>query len=164
MVTTESTPTRDTLVSAGETAPDFALKDQEGNTIRLSDFRGKIVVLYFYPVSFSGGCTLEACQFRDSYEDFKQAGAEVIGVSSDSVETQDKFASQYKLPFVLLSDPDDKVGKTYGVKRKYVVFKGRATLIIDVNGVVQHSFESINFGAHMARALRVVRELAAKQA
>lgn len=162
MTQTQAQTERKMLVGAGETAPDFALKDQEGKTTRLSDFHGKTLVLYFYPQSFTGGCTKEACQFRDSYEDFKQVGAEVIGVSSDSVETQNEFASQYKLPFVLLSDPGDEVGKMYGVKNKLIVFKGRATFIIDSEGIVRHSFESINYNAHMAEALRIVRKLAAK--
>ncbi len=155
-------PIPNILIPAGEIAPDFALQDHKGKTVRLSDFRGKTLVLYFYPKSFTGGCTAEACLFRDSYEDFKQAGAEVIGVSSDSAEIQGEFASRYKLPFVLLSDPGDEVGKMYGVKNKFVVFKGRATFIIDPEGVVRHSFESINYNAHMAGALRVVRKLAVK--
>jgi peroxiredoxin Q/BCP len=155
---------RDTLLTVGEPAPDFLLRDQEGNSIRLSDFRGRSVVLFFYPKAFTGGCTAEACSFRDAYEDFKDAGAEVIGISSDRVETQEKFARQYRLPFLLLSDPDESVHQAFGVRRTLGIIKGRATFVIDPEGIVRDAFQSINPMTHMTKALPVLEQLQAKHA
>src|SRR6266850_2178803 len=103
-------------VEPGQPAPDFELSDAEGKRVQLSDFRGKrAVVLYFYPKDDTPGCTKEACSFRDSYEAFKEAGAEVIGVSSDSEASHGKFATKYKLPFTLLADAGGTVRKQYGI-------------------------------------------------
>src|SRR5512136_1125914 len=105
----------DGKVKVGDQAPDFRLPNQSGDMVNLKDFNGKkIVVLYFYPRDFSSGCTAEACAFRDSYEVFKEAGAEVIGVSSQSVESHEQFVSVNSLPFILLSDDDGRVRKLYG--------------------------------------------------
>jgi peroxiredoxin Q/BCP len=149
------------ILPAGETAPDFVLKDQSGREVRLSDFRGRTVVLFFYPKANSMGCTAEACQFRDSYQDFSDAGADVIGISSDSVGEQNTFAQRNRLPYTLLSDPGEVVHKQFGVLRSFGgLLKGRATFIIGPDGVVRHSFQTINATAHMAPALKVVQSLA----
>ncbi|MGZ3582091.1 MAG: peroxiredoxin, partial [Ktedonobacterales bacterium] len=119
-------------VQVDDAAPDFALPTQGGTLVRLSDFLGKqAVVLYFYPKDNTRGCTAEACAFRDSYEVFKDAGAEVIGVSSDSEESHQQFATQHRLPFVLLSDRDGELRKRYGVPTTFGLVPGRVTYIID---------------------------------
>src|SRR3954449_3143557 len=103
-------------VDAGAPAPDFTLPNQEGKPVSLKDYKGKsAVVLYFYPKDYTPGCTAEACSFRDSYDVFKEAGAEVIGVSSDTADSHQAFAAKHGLPFVLLSDQGGKVRKLYGV-------------------------------------------------
>ncbi len=130
-------------VQAGDVAPDFALPDASGKTVRLSDFRGrKPVVLYFYPKDDTPGCTKEACTFRDQYRDFEDAGAEVIGVSSDSPESHAKFAAKYRLPFTLLADGDGAVRKRYGVPTTLGLLPGRVTYVIDKQGIVRHVFNS----------------------
>jgi peroxiredoxin Q/BCP len=148
-------------VDVGQPAPDFALPDREGRTVRLSDFRGKRpVVLYFYPKDDTPGCTKEACAFRDQYEDFTDAGAEVIGVSSDSGESHGKFATKYRLPFVLLSDRDGTVRKQYGVKPTLGVLPGRVTFVIDDGGVVRHVFNSqLQATQHVAEAIGALKRL-----
>ena len=148
-------------VKVGDVAPDFSLHDQSGKLVSLKDFVGKkSVVLYFYPKDFSRGCTAEACTFRDNYEAFKDAGADVIGVSSQSVESHDKFASLYKLPFILLSDEDGKVRKLYGVPSTFGVLPGRVTYVIDKKGIVRYIFNSqLNPTKHIEEALRILKEI-----
>src|SRR5579872_4220369 len=103
-------------VKVGDLAPDFTLPSATGESVSLESFIGKKnIVLYFYPKDNTGGCTAEACSFRDSYEVFKDAGAEVIGVSSDSADSHERFAAKHRLPFILLSDKDKAVRKLYGV-------------------------------------------------
>jgi len=147
-------------LQAGDKAPDFTLPDQSGSARRLSDHLGrKVVVLYFYPKDNTRGCTAEACSFRDSYESFTDAGAEVIGVSSDSVESHERFAGRHDLPFVLLSDKDRSVRKLYGATTLGVV-PGRITFVIDRQGVIQHVFSSMsNINGHIGEALEVVKRL-----
>jgi len=148
-------------VEAGDTAPDFAIPSGSGETVRLRGLIGeKAVVLYFYPRDDTPGCTAEACSFRDGYEDFVEAGAEVVGVSSDSAESHERFAASNRLPFVLLSDGGGKVRKLYGVPSTLGIFPGRVTYVIDKGGVVRHVFSS-QFGAtkHVDEALKVVRAL-----
>lgn len=134
--------------------------------MRLSDFRGqKTVVLYFYPKDDTPGCTMEACGFRDAYEDFVEAGAEVIGVSSDDFDRHRAFSDKHGLPFLLLSDPGGKVTGRFGVKPTAWVLPGRETFVIDKQGIVQHRFASqMRIGRHIEEALVVVRRLAAKDA
>ncbi len=148
-------------VKVGDVAPDFTLPSQTGAMVSLKDFKGKkAVVLYFYPRDYSRGCTAEACTFRDSYEVFKQAGAEVIGVSSQSVESHSRFAADYRLPFLLLSDEDGKVRKLYGVPSSFGLIPGRVTYVIDKEGVVRHIFSSqFNPKQHIEEALRVLEEI-----
>src|SRR3972149_2530991 len=119
-------------VNVGDMAPDFSLLSQTGENVTLSQFRGKKnVVLYFYPKDETRGCTREACTFRDSYELFTDLGAEVIGVSADSVESHKAFAEHHNLPFTLLSDVDNAVRKLYGVASTLGIIPGRVTFIID---------------------------------
>jgi len=119
-------------VQAGDKAPDFTLPSQAGEQVRLSDRLGeRVVVLYFYPKDETPGCTREACAFRDSYEVFTDAGAEVIGVSSDSAESHAAFAGHHKLPFTLLSDEGGRVRKSYGVPATLGLLPGRVTYVID---------------------------------
>ncbi len=145
----------------GDKAPDFTLPSQSGETVSLSDYRGKkVVVLYFYPKDNTPGCTAEACAFRDSYETFTENGAEVIGISSDSVDAHGKFSGKHQLPFVLLSDKGGVVRKSYEVPRAMVVLPGRVTYVIDRDGTVRHIFSSMsNIGGHIDEALTMVKEL-----
>jgi thioredoxin-dependent peroxiredoxin len=153
-------------VKAGEKAPDFTLPSQAGEPVRLSDRLGeRVVILYFYPKDETPGCTKEACAFRDSYEVFTDAGAEVIGVSSDSVASHDAFAGHHQLPFTLLSDEGGSVRKSYGVPATLGLLPGRVTYVIDRAGVVRHVVNSqLNIGRHIDAALAVVRELQAERA
>ncbi|XP_010541683.1 PREDICTED: peroxiredoxin Q, chloroplastic [Tarenaya hassleriana] len=125
-------------VSQGQVAPDFTLKDQNGKPVSLKKFRGKPVVVYFYPADETPGCTKQACAFRDSYEKFKKAGAEVIGISGDDTASHKAFASKYKLPYTLLSDEGNKVRKGWGIPGDFFgSLPGRQTYVLDKNGVVQ---------------------------
>ena len=145
-------------VKVGEPAPDFTLPDRAGTPVKLSDYRGrKAVVLYFYPKDDTPGCTKESCTFRDQYQDFQDAGAEVIGVSSDSAESHAKFASKYQLPFVLLSDRGGTVRKQYGVPATLGLLPGRVTYVIDREGVVRHVFNSqFQAAQHVSEALQAL--------
>src|SRR5260221_12658749 len=132
-------------VQVGDAAPDFTLPTQSGASVSLKDFTGKTaIVLYFYPRDNTSGCTAEACAFRDSYEVFKDAGAEVIGISSDSTESHQQFASRHHLPFILLSDKKGVVRKLYGVSETFGMLPGRVTYIIDKQVNVRHVF-SVQF-------------------
>jgi thioredoxin-dependent peroxiredoxin len=148
-------------IQAGDKAPDFTLPSQTGEPVRLSDRLGAhSVVLYFYPKDETRGCTAEACAFRDSYEVFTEAGAEVIGVSSDSVDKHAGFAGHHELPFTLLSDKGGGVRKSYGVPAALGVIPGRVTYVIDQAGTVRHVFNSMtNIGGHVDDALTVVKQL-----
>src|SRR5271169_959348 len=142
-------------VKVGDKAPDFTLPAQSGEPVRLQDRLGeRVVVLYFYPKDNTSGCTAEACAFRDSYEAFTDAGATVIGVSSDSVDRHAGFAGKHKLPFTLLSDAGGKVRKLYGVPSTLAVLPGRVTYVIDRDGIVRNVFNSMmNINGHVGEAL-----------
>ena len=146
-------------VGVGQAAPDFSLPDRSGTSVRLSDFRGKQpVVRYFYPKDDTPGCTKEACAVRDQYQDFTDAGAEVIGVSSDSEGAHEKFATKYKLPFVLLADRGGSVRKQYGVPATLGLLPGRVTFVIDRQGIVRHVFNSqLQATKHVEEALTALR-------
>ena len=156
----------DTPVQAGDQAPDFTLPAQSGEAVRLKDRLGeRVVVLYFYPRDDTRGCTAEACAFRDSHEVFAEAGAEVIGVSSDSVDRHAAFAGRHELPFTLLSDQGGRVRRLYGVPAVLGLLPGRVTYVIDRQGTVRHVFSSMtNIGQHVSDALGVVRKLQAGEA
>jgi peroxiredoxin Q/BCP len=145
----------------GDIAPDFSLKDQKGEVVRLSDFRGKkAVVLYFYPKDDTPGCTTEACTFRDDFKDFAGAGAEVLGVSADSPESHKRFDAKHRLPFRLLSDPEGEVRKAYGVSSTLGLLPGRVTFVIDKAGVVRHVFSSqFRPKKHVEEALEILKQL-----
>jgi peroxiredoxin Q/BCP len=150
-------------IGAGDVAPDFELLSQKGEKVRLSAFRGsKPVVLFFYPRANSAGCTAEVCAFRDSYEVFTDAGAEVIGISSDAVSAQEHFAGKHSLPFLLVSDEGGQVREAYGVPNSMgKLLPGRATYVIDKEGVVRHVFNSqMNINGHVKTAVKVIGELA----
>ena len=142
-------------VRVGKRAPDFTLPAQSGEPVRLRDLIGrKAIVLYFYPRDETAGCTAEACAFRDSYEAFTDAGAEVIGVSSDSEGSHQRFAAHHRLPFLLLSDVDGAVRERYGVAKWLGLFPGRVTFVIDREGIVRHIFESqLEATRHVGEAL-----------
>ncbi len=131
------------MLEKGMKAPDFALQDQHGKTVTLSDFRGTKVVLYFYPKDNTPGCTRQACAFAGLYREFEKKGVKVVGVSKDSVSSHVKFAEKYGLPFTLLSDPELEAIQAYGVwqeKKLYgKVSMGvvRTTFIIDENGIIE---------------------------
>lgn len=146
-------------IKVGDKAPDFTLPDANGNNVSLSDFLGnKSVVVYFYPKDDTPGCTKESCAFRDSYEVFKEMGAEVIGISGDSTDSHQKFASKYQLPFILLSDSDNKVRKLFGVPATMFILPGRVTYVIDKEGIVRHIFDSqLDFNAHVEEALKTIK-------
>jgi thioredoxin-dependent peroxiredoxin len=129
-------------LAVGDAAPDFELVAQDGEKVKLSDQRGQWVVVYFYPADDTPGCTAEACSFRDSYEDFTDAGATVIGISGDDTESHQKFAAKHNLPFTLLSDDDGKVRKTWGVGKSLGLLPGRVTFVISPEGVVRKRFSS----------------------
>ena len=152
-------------VQAGDKAPDFTLPSQSGEQVRLQDRLGaRVVVLYFYPKDNTSGCTAEACAFRDSHEVFTEAGAEVIGISSDSAERHAAFAGKHDLPFTLLSDQGGRVRKQYGVPAVLGLLPGRVTYVIDRQGTVRHVFNSMtNINQHVGDALEVVRQLQAEQ-
>jgi thioredoxin-dependent peroxiredoxin len=152
-------------IRVGDKAPDFTLPSQAGEPVQLSGRLGeRTVVLYFYPKDETPGCTKEACAFRDSYEVFTEAGAEVIGVSSDSVDKHAAFSGHHQLPFTLLSDEGGQARKSYGVPSTLGLLPGRVTYVIDRAGIVRHIFSSqTNIGRHVSDALDVVRKLQAEQ-
>ncbi len=145
-------------LNAGDAMPDSTLVGPEG-PVQLRDRIGKPLVVYFYPKDETYGCTIEACSFRDQYEDFVAAGAEVIGISRDGAAAHDKFKANHRLPFTLLSDPGGKVATAWNVRGKFGL-PGRVTFVFDKAGVVRHRFDSmIRFGKHVDEALDVVRKL-----
>ena len=148
-------------VKVGDPAPDFTLPALTGKQVNLASFRGeKDIVLYFYPRDRTFGCTAEACAFRDNYEVFRDAGAEVIGISSDSEESHEQFANKHRLPFILLSDRGGVVRKRYWVSSTFGLLPGRVTYIIDKQGIVRYIFSS-QFAPqkHVAEALKVLQAL-----
>ena len=140
-------------------APDFELYDQAGRAVRLSGFRGlSPVVLFFYPKDNTRVCTKEACAFRDDYAQFRAIGAQLFGISNDSSDSHTEFASRHSLPYPLLSDKGGKVKKLFGVKSTLGIIPGRATFVIDREGVVRHIFSSqFEADAHVSEALGALR-------
>jgi thioredoxin-dependent peroxiredoxin len=148
-------------VEVGSVAPDFTLPSQSGEMVRLRDFIGnKPVVLFFYPKDDTPGCTKQACTFRDEFESFRDLDAEVVGVSSDSVESHRSFVEKYSLPFTLLSDEGGKVRKLYEVPNTLGLFPGRVTYVIDEEGVVRHIFSSqLGVEKHVEEAIEVLESI-----
>ena len=150
------------MLEKGSQAPDFTLNDKDGNPVSLSDFKGRKVVLYFYPKDNTPGCTRQACAFAGAYERFREKDIAVIGVSRDSVASHVKFAEKYSLPFVLLSDPELKAIEAYGVwqeKRNYgKVSMGvvRTTFIIDENSVIAAVMPKVKPDTNAAEVLELL--------
>jgi thioredoxin-dependent peroxiredoxin len=147
------------MTKEGSMAPDFKVKNTDGETVRLKDLRGRKVVLYFYPKDDTPGCTKEACSFRDAFSDFKKRGIEVLGVSTDSEASHKKFTAKYKLPFTLLTDTDHAIADAYGVYgekkfmgRTYMGVK-RMTFLIDEKGKVKKVFEKVKPDEHAQEVL-----------
>ncbi|AFY60268.1 peroxiredoxin [Synechococcus sp. PCC 6312] len=150
-------------IKVGDPVPDISLPDAQGEIIRLRDFQGKkAIVLFFYPKSESPGCTIEACAFRDAYDVFQDLGAEVIGISDDSVAAQARFTTNQKLPFLVLSDKGNQARQAFGVPGALFGFlPGRVTYVIDQGGIVRHIFDSmLNFKAHVDESLAILNGLA----
>ena len=150
------------MLEVGSKAPDFALKDQDGAVHKLSDYRGKKVVLYFYPKDMTSGCTKQACSFSELYPQFQEKGAIVLGVSKDSVASHKKFQEKYGLPFTLLSDEDLKVIQAYDVwkeknnyGKKYMGIV-RSTYLIDEEGTIIRAFGNVKAADNPARMLQEV--------
>ncbi|MDI5950646.1 peroxiredoxin [Flavobacterium yafengii] len=148
-------------LKVGDTIPNFKAKDANGNDFDSQNIVGKKpLVIYFYPKDNTPGCTAEACSFRDQYEDFKDLGAEVIGISSDSVSSHQQFSEQYKLPFILLSDNDKKIKTLFGVPSGlFGLLPGRVTYVTDKNGVIQMIFDSMLATKHIPKALQAIQKL-----
>jgi|SRR5690625_431501 len=152
-------------IEVGKHAPDFTLKNQDGEDIRLSNFRGKHVVLYFYPKDMTPGCTNQACDFRDQHEHFKQLDAVILGVSPDPIERHQKFIAKHDLPFHLLADEDHKVAKQYDVWQLKKTFGReyygivRSTFIIDKDGILQKEFRNVRVKGHVEKALEFVEQM-----
>jgi peroxiredoxin Q/BCP len=146
-------------IKVGDRVPNFSLPSQTGTTVNVSNLIGKkSLVIYFYPKDDTPGCTAESCAFRDSYEVFTDAGAEVIGISADSPQSHQQFAQKYNLPFTLLSDSDNRVRKLFGVPSTLFVLPGRVTYIIDKEGIVRHIFDSmLDFKAHVTESLNTIK-------
>lgn len=146
-------PTRLEPISA---APSFSVPDETGKTRTLAEFRGRPVVLYFYPKDGTPGCTREACAFRDEWQRIEAAGAQVLGVSLDSVESHAAFKQQHHLPFPLLSDTDGKVLEAYGVTRNAKGYASRTTFIIDAEGIIRRIFPEVDPAVHVKEVLGVL--------
>ena len=150
------------MLKIGDKAPDFELRDTNGNLVRLSKLKGKEIVLYFYPKDLTPGCTVEACNFRDDYDDYNKKGVLVFGVSLDNEEKHKKFTEKHDLPFPLLSDTEIKVSKAYGVYgeksflgKKYFGIN-RTTFVIDKKGFIKHVFEKVNPKNHSKEVLEII--------
>jgi len=149
------------LLEAGQAAPDFELKDHNGNTIKLSALRGKTVVLFFYPKDDSPSCTREACSFRDQYADFQDADAVILGINGESSGAHNAFAGRQSLNYPLLTDTGNAVQKAYGVPAILGLFTGRVTFVIDRDGIVQHVVNDAGSQRHVREALETVKRLVA---
>lgn len=147
-------------LKAGDVAPDFSVNDQDGNPIKLSDFKGKKVVLYFYPKDNTPGCTSESCNLRDNYQALQKAGYEILGVSKDNEKSHRKFIDKFELPFTLLADTEKDIHGKYGTwieksmyGRKYMG-TARVTFLIDENGKIEEIIEKVKTKDHTAQILR----------
>jgi peroxiredoxin Q/BCP len=145
----------------GEKIPEFTLSDQHGNTFNSADYAGKKpMVIFFYPKDNTPGCTKEACSFRDSYEEFTDRGAEVVGISADTETSHRKFAASYELPFKLLADRKNKVRKLFKVEKALLnLLPGRETFVVDKEGFVVMAFNNIGASGHVKRALKALKSI-----
>ena len=144
------------MVQEGKPAPDFELRADDGRTVKLSDLRGKPVVLYFYPKDDTPGCAAQACGIRDSYAEFKARGAEVLGISVDDETSHQAFREKYNLPFTLLADPDKQAGEAYGVTREDKPWFERSTFVIDEEGNVAKELRRVDPLLHTDQVLEAL--------
>lgn len=143
----------------GDHIPQFELQDQHGATFKSDALKDTPVVLYFYPKNFTPGCTREACDFRDQYEDFKKLGATVIGVSSDTVNSHARFAKKHDIPFIFLADEKGKLRKKFGVKSElFGLLPGRETFVFDKNGQLITRYNSLSASKHTRKALEALKK------
>lgn len=149
------------VLKVGDKVPNFAAIDTNGDMFHSDTIVGKKpLVIYFYPKDDTPGCTIQACTFRDKYEDFKSLGAEVIGISSDSLKSHISFANKYHLPFILLSDFDKKIRKAFGVPNDFLgLIPGRATYVVDKKGIIQLIFDSTSSKIHIEKALEMLKTM-----
>ncbi|MBU5689484.1 MAG: thioredoxin-dependent thiol peroxidase [Candidatus Aenigmarchaeota archaeon] len=151
-------------MKVGDMVPDIKVKDMGGKDVSLKDFKGKKIVLYFYPKDDTPGCTLEACSFRDNYEKIEKLGVKVIGVSADDIESHKKFTAKHKLPFILLSDKEHKLAEAFGVwKQKSFMGKKffgieRTTFIIDEKGKIIHIFQKVKPQGHAEEVIEALNK------
>ena len=141
------------MVEEGKPAPDFELRADDGRTVKLSDLRGRPVVLFFYPKDDTPGCTAQACGIRDSYSEFQARGAEVLGISVDDETSHQAFREKYNLPFTLLADPNSEAGKAYGVTREDKPWFERSTFVIDAEGNVAKVMHNVKPDGHPDQVL-----------
>lgn len=148
------------LVRMGDPAPDFLLADQTGRVRQLSEYRGRPLVLYFYPRDATPGCTAEACAFRDAWAQLQETGAAVVGVSTDDVESHRRFAEEHQLPFELLADLEGEVAQRYGVPMR-MGMSSRITFLIDADGLVRRVFEDVDPAVHADEVIAAIQALPA---
>jgi peroxiredoxin Q/BCP len=146
-------------LKVGDKLPNFSAKDANGIVFNSQNYIGnQPLVIYFYPKDDTPGCTTQACSFRDNYQNFKDLGAEVIGISSDSVQSHIKFKSKFNLPFILLSDNDKKLRKLFGVQNNLFIIPGRETFVIDKTGNVIMVFNNMSANIHIEKALEMLKK------
>lgn len=147
-------------LKVGDKLLNFKAKDTNGNIFDSQNYIGKQpLIIYFYPKDETRVCTEQACSFRDNYQEFKDLGAEVIGISADSVQSHLKFKSKFNLPFILLSDNDKKLRKLFGVENDFLIIPGRQTFVADENGIIVLVFNSMKGKIHIDKALKILKEL-----
>jgi peroxiredoxin Q/BCP len=153
-------------MDVNDKAPEFTLPDQNGEPVSLKDLRGKTVVLYFYPRADTPGCTIEACEFRDSYKKIQKTGVVLLGISPDTPKAQKKFEEKFDLPFTLLGDADKKVANAYGVMKeknmygRKVIGVARTTFVIGPDGKIKHVFNKVKPEGHADEVLELVKGMA----
>jgi thioredoxin-dependent peroxiredoxin len=149
-------------ISVGDKCPIFSLPNQRGEIFKISEFIGKkLLVIYFYPKDETTGCTAEACSFRDSYEEFESMGCEIIGISSDSISSHEKFASKYRLNFTLLADTEQTVRRKFGVPTNFFgLVAGRVTYIVDISGIVRSVHNAqVDATSHIKESIKMIKKL-----
>ena len=143
----------------GDSLPQFSAKQTNGTVFNSENYVGKqSLVIYFYPKDDTPGCTTQACSFRDNYQEFKDLGAEVIGISSDSVQSHVQFKSKFNLPFILLSDHDKTLRKLFGVENDFLIIPGRQTYVVNQKGIITMVFNSMQSKIHIEKALQILKK------
>jgi peroxiredoxin Q/BCP len=149
------------MANVGDKIPDFQLKNENDEMVSIADYKGQPIVIFFYPKDDSPGCTTQACSFRDSFQDFTDAGVAVLGISSDGPKSHEAFKAKHRLPYSLLSDEGNQLRKTFKVPTDmFGLLPGRVTYVIDKEGIVKHIFKSqLKVEQHVKEALEVIRKL-----